>query len=705
MMIGWSRHMEAPEPRIPIDYALAPSVLKPGVGNVARTPAPELLHGRPQLLLSTLHAITTQTKIRTMVLSFHEHDIDQEAFNRGDPALRQKVARVLFAVDAFAHAGIPQHARLPFMVTTHTHAKRFELNVLWPRCVMGGHGRPLNINQHSLSEGTKAHWNSLEDFLNHHFGFADPRDPERKLGLTGPDKLEKEVIEATRAGITFGPDRPREMVVQALQKLRHAKTPLQDMLNRIGEILRTLGWGPQDIPSSKPDKDALLLGAPGAPRRDGVVVTGLIMDGPGDEAKLQRALRNRQAYLDGAAPRLVSNWQRRVSYNHRYFGKGNWPAPRSAEEIVAMIGSATNNTAALPIPRVHPDFKPRPALNISATVSRASALRGADVLLARLHRILDHINARRQQLLFDRFCAALTPQLTNIATQLESRHDRRTHLTTSLSAQSAQSGQSTQGRDLRSGHSRAAGLSDQSSRAVAERAGRLTSERQHRSGTPASDPDRYGTGETGGLLGVEQADRREVRDTGAPAQRTSATDKEAERASRRAEERDEGANTDSATAAELAHGPGAFRPDKYSRGERLKAAHAALQQIFPGELFRMRFWHISQVGEVLAIRLAGGVIVLTTAELLHAKTQIPSRKLAALGAELGLSYLPPRGQRVRPRPEPKPDQKPAPQPEPSPVPPPEPEPAPEAPEDEDTTEETYGIDIPDAPDDPSPDFF
>jgi hypothetical protein len=589
MMIGWSQHQYLTHPAAPLLYGVGPTIEKTIAGKrvlIRRDPAPELLYGEPRLVLAAFDVLTSATRVRSCTFSFATDDLDLAAFNAGDPVLRSRVGRVLQLTQALAFTGVPAEAQLPRMVTTHTHAEHLELNHVWPRAVIGGHGKILNFNPHSMRAGSKAAWEALRDFLNHRFGWADPFDPRRQQILVGPDYLEKPVAEAIREGFIFGPEHPEHMLVQRI-RLQQRGAPDRAAVKRVvSETLTELGWGVLQRSATR-----LTVGPPGT--RDGkgprVVLRGdLVERRNAPDLSLEARIVQRQNELASAKGRLIRQWRKRAEENIRDYGKGAWPKPMDPEEEIEGILAGPG----LALPRNHPEQGPhRRRKNRLPSVGLG---RVADMLAARLEAVIDAINIRRHTARLSAMCEVVTPILRRTATLLEQRHDR----------------------DSRR---KDADTSDGPNGTAQRAAG---ADARHPSGNSSGGADR-------------RLDRRDEAD-----QRGSGSDRRRAAADLRGIGGDHGRETVSGSAgAEAGRHPELVgRPDGWRRADWLRKARAAAERVFPREQLRYRFIRTPEDGEVLAAALAKETIHLRPVGLYLAAGQIDGDRLEALAEALGIPW-------------------------------------------------------------------
>lgn len=216
MMIMWSEHSGENDEagRAVVGYMLAEEWTKevaPGVKiNEKRDPPPELLRGDPALMRQAISAVPFKHRYASGVLSFHADDVDLEAWNAGDPGLRQKIAATMQAVEDVAFAGIEPEDRPPVLWSSHRHAGRLELNFVCPRAIWAG-DRLRTLNPQPPGHENRKTWDALRDVLNLRNGWADPNGPDHKRAWSVPNHILKRQAAALRAGLSVDPD-PREKI-------------------------------------------------------------------------------------------------------------------------------------------------------------------------------------------------------------------------------------------------------------------------------------------------------------------------------------------------------------------------------------------------------------------------------------------------------------------------------------------------------------
>ncbi|MEM5469379.1 hypothetical protein [Celeribacter marinus] len=306
-----------------------------------RAPVPELLYGHPTIFQGALATLQLKMKYRVTTLSFHEDDIDVAAFNSGDGGLRKQVA---IAVEMFletAFAGVPNEARPPCLVTTHSHLGRLEVNVAMPRFVRCPRGTVRSINPHPNQKGSQKLWDALRDALNMTFGWRGPHQDNTGHILRGPNWAEKKIAAAQRHGVEFDGRRDPKLVL-----LHHAKrfvdgpadgrlSPRQEtfsgLATRLGFRISLRGGNKLWVT----DKTGL----------NGFTIREKSRD---ETQEIQQTITETIAQFD-------TLWTRRARNNAKDLLRGDWcePAPNWRERLTKPLH---------PLPVAHPDFlEPRPS--------------------------------------------------------------------------------------------------------------------------------------------------------------------------------------------------------------------------------------------------------------------------------------------------------------------------------------------------------
>lgn len=210
MIVGWSPLTGVDEDSSPakaVGYMMNSVVLKK-VGSsyvqLRRNPKPELLVGRPSLMLPVLEAVPYRHRYTAATLSFTDTDVCVDDFNGGDPGLRTRVAQTVGLFLNVAYAGLPVAAPLHPLVGTHTHTGRLEVNILMPRAVWTSAVGLKAYNAHPPGRVSRALWDSFQDTVNGRFGWADPLDRMRRKMTKSPNWLIKNQREADRHGRRYG---------------------------------------------------------------------------------------------------------------------------------------------------------------------------------------------------------------------------------------------------------------------------------------------------------------------------------------------------------------------------------------------------------------------------------------------------------------------------------------------------------------------
>jgi len=366
MLVGFSHHHDNPgstgqaradDYRALTMYMDSPWVMKVIGGarvRVDRTPVPEILCGRAEVLRRQIAALPFQRKYRFGLLSFEESDIDVVAFNSGDPRRRREVDLALALFVEALWPGVPADARPMPYVTTHTHTGRLEINVAHPRAVyVNGRAFSHNPDPPTPMGAAPDYWRAFRDTLNLTFGWADPEDPARRLILARPDWEAKLLAEGERAGLTAVPDR-RDQALYAVWDAVQAGEVFsrEDVLAVLDAHLAPAGWRVL----STTDK-TVTIGAPGASPKQRLRLKGRYFaadfdgrpENPDPEAVLREKAR-RLAELETAPARFQAAWEKRAAYNRERYGRGGWP--EAAWSMETWLGRDWTAAPTL-IPRQH----------------------------------------------------------------------------------------------------------------------------------------------------------------------------------------------------------------------------------------------------------------------------------------------------------------------------------------------------------------
>ncbi len=227
MMITFSKYGGDPQSagaHGAVSYMSDRDVLKPEAKGprqrIRRDPAPEILIGDMALTRAAIRAAPGQLKYRSGVLSFAPEDIDVNRFNAGDPDLRSTINLALSLWVEVAFAGVPEEARPPVFVTTHTHTERLEVNFLSPRWVLRPDGKIRSYNPDPPGPASQAIWAAYQDLLNARFGWADPDAPDRAQLVQLPNWRVKLRAELRRAGEDMVPDLRERLAEGVLDGVR-----------------------------------------------------------------------------------------------------------------------------------------------------------------------------------------------------------------------------------------------------------------------------------------------------------------------------------------------------------------------------------------------------------------------------------------------------------------------------------------------------
>jgi len=340
VLIGWSPHQASDDPRQPAAYLLDRAVSKTiGVQREweVRTPAPELLLGHPSVVQSAIAALRFQRTTRTATLSFDRFDIDVARFNAGDKTARRSIATVIDLFLEVAFAGVPVACRPPVFVGTHTHTGSLEINIVMPRFVRTETGKLRSYNPHPPMRGSLNTFDALGDFLNAEFNWANPRAPERALGIKGPDWAEKRVAAAERHGVKFTPDvAPKLFLLQAAKMIaasRHGRER-SGFLSIFRDVVAATRYEIRLGPG-----DAIALVSETDPHP--FVLRGASLAG-------RKTISSKPAPPSLPESLLSKNWQRRAAWNASEYSNGVWAElePDWAHRV---------RTPRLVLPSCHPD--------------------------------------------------------------------------------------------------------------------------------------------------------------------------------------------------------------------------------------------------------------------------------------------------------------------------------------------------------------
>jgi hypothetical protein len=580
MMIGFSKHQDLPQPRVPLDYALSRTVQKSGNPDpVLRHPAPELLAGDPCRLLAAFELLQSKTRVICFTLSFAEDDINVVDFNRGDPVLRRNVASVVELILAFARAGIPERHCLPYVVGTHCHLGRLELNFILPRGALNAFGLARNYNPCPPTAAGRAAWDALRDFLNFTFDWADPLDPKRRQIVSGPRWLEVEVAAADRSSVIFTKDKPPHLLLQTLRRVSRNGGDEKALRRWRDKVLKSTNWTIlRETPSGckvGPDD-----------RSSGVILLlrgAAFSNRPAPNLEKQRL--HRETLLTNSRERLLNCWTKLADENRRTLGKGGWPPTDPVAELDAILTSPR-----LRLPSHHPDFS-APVRSVSTYRTRWTTV--ADTMQALLRQMFERLEAQFLYHRFARLCAALTPRLKRLATILENRNADRY-------------AEGFGGTHRAAGHR--AGLAGN----AAEGARDLAPYPSHRRNDAGSRPDR-----------------------GRP--RNFDTERTGFDAHCRAD--GSGRDADGGVDADRRRNPGlADRPGRDSRAERLSAAKRAASKVLVDMPISVQISRDEFQSELVSLHIPDAVISIDSNALYLSQGALDADYLGRLADQLGLHY-------------------------------------------------------------------
>ena len=412
MILGWSPHQTGTGHGQPIRYLMSPEVEKQinGVTQVVkRDPVPELLCGDPGLFMAALKRLRIQNRYRVATMTFTGDDIGPERFNTGDVASRAAVASCIESFTELSFAGVPPQKRLPLVVGTHTHTGRLEINFALARAVVNAHGRVLSFNPHPPQKGSANDFDYLTDMLNHHFGWNDPRDPERMRRLKTAGWIEKRAAETLRNGQYPTPQEDPVMYLWlTLNALSDQMDDRSDLISALERELPEL-----DMHIMGVSKKSITIAGPSDKQK--LCLRGTLVDGTA--ACSLAAIENRKEDLMRAKGRVAASWANRAAQNSQRFSKGQWaePAPDFARILTRpRIMLPTRHPAKL----IAPGRIKRPISGVFRT------------MLERLSRLKSDIADRMTQaMIVTPLTASLTDPLKSLNSELEKMNDRyaRTH--------------------------------------------------------------------------------------------------------------------------------------------------------------------------------------------------------------------------------------------------------------------------------------
>ncbi|ATX65302.1 hypothetical protein [Roseinatronobacter bogoriensis] len=322
MILGWSPHQTGTGHGQPIRYLMSPHIEKQinGVTQIVkRDPVPELLCGDPKLFMSTQKRLRIQNRYRVATMTFTGDDICPDRFNAGDAASRAAVASCIEAFTELSFAGVPSQNRLPLVMGTHTHAGRLEINFALARGVVNAHGRVLSFNPHPPQRGSVNDFDYLTDMLNHHFGWNDPRGPDRMRRLKTAGWIEKRAAETLRNGEYPTPEEDPVMYLWlTLNALSHEMDDRSDLMAALARELPKL-----DMHIAGVTKQSITIAGPFDKQK--ICLRGSLVDGAASCSLT--AIENRAEYLKSSQDRVAASWAKRAAQNSQRYSKGQWAEP------------------------------------------------------------------------------------------------------------------------------------------------------------------------------------------------------------------------------------------------------------------------------------------------------------------------------------------------------------------------------------------
>jgi hypothetical protein len=342
MILGWSPHQTGTAHGEPIRYLMSPEIEKQINGRtvvVKRRPVPELLLGEPELFLKALRRLPVKNRYRVATMTFNTDEICPDRFNQGEPFLRAAVASCIEAFLEFSFAGLPAENRLPFVVGTHSHTGKLEINFALPRGIFNPHGKVLSFNPHPPMRGSRDDFDHLTDMLNHNFGWTDPRDPDRMRRLKTAGWIEKRAAEALRNGVTPCPlEDPITHLWVNLRALAYDMEHPSDLVSALSRELPEVGMKIDKITA----KSITIAGQSGKQK---MCLRGSLVDGIGPCSL--HDVQKRAEYLAEAHDRVAASWAKRVAWNSARYSKSMWAVP--TPDFRALLSRPS-----IAIPQQHP---------------------------------------------------------------------------------------------------------------------------------------------------------------------------------------------------------------------------------------------------------------------------------------------------------------------------------------------------------------
>jgi len=338
MILLWSKHQTGPAAQV-IRYLLETEVTKTAQQQASvtrRSPAPELLLGDPILVGMMIDSLPFQCRYRCATLSWAEDELDVARFNEGAPDLRRAIDGTVRLFLELACAGIPERARPPVLVGTHTHLGRLEVNILMPRAV-GLPGAPLRSwNPHPPTIGSRADWDAYVDVVNSHYGWFDPRDPKRRRATTPPSWMAKEAAEIMRRSakgekLRLGPSDPRfrawALLRQAVQQNASNREAIRQALHH--------GLAPYQWGVTSESSTSLTCGSLHGPGPRVTFKGAALGDGAEDAIDPYEAQIARWREIARAPQRLRDGFKRRAENNHKLCVAAGNPDLSTPSDIIA----------------------------------------------------------------------------------------------------------------------------------------------------------------------------------------------------------------------------------------------------------------------------------------------------------------------------------------------------------------------------------
>ncbi|MCF6443157.1 hypothetical protein [Nereida sp. MMG025] len=370
MRISWSKHHVSSDPAQPSRYLLAEYVPRWINGRKVieqRRPTPELLLGDPFVIQSYLAVQRTQRRYRSLVLSFHEDDIDVAAFNSGSPKERGQGSAALSFTLETAFPGIPPANRPPILASTHTHLGRLEINIVSPRFAHRDVGAIRSYNPNPPKSSAGRIWCTTQDLLNEEFGWYDPNSSKHPAPV-GPDWLERKHRSAMRSGVTEFLEDPQVFILDQVKGLANrleTKSVLNFALD-LASCLMDVGYRLGPLRDGRLTVKAKV--GSGATVFKGGVLGGRASATQADEDELSRLTYDRL-------------WRRMAVMNARQY-RVNW-----AGHDAPKIGGRPHDHP-YDLPLHHPNCQPLERTGLPRAVSVAARL---TTVISKVARRLQHL--------------------------------------------------------------------------------------------------------------------------------------------------------------------------------------------------------------------------------------------------------------------------------------------------------------------------